>query len=107
MVAQNNHVVFAAMREQLWSDLETTCDVVLDGDDHTAAVVARDRLPGLVAGLRALLAQHTPDANGHCRQCRVGRWWHRTPVPCRVLLEFRLARDHMVDRRPRHRLRRH
>jgi hypothetical protein len=75
MMARNNNVVFAAIQDRLWSDLETTCDIMLDGDDHTAAVTARGEFPGLIAGLRALLAQHTPDANGHCRQCRAGRWW--------------------------------
>jgi hypothetical protein len=104
MSARNNNVVFAALRDRLWSDLETTCDIVLDGDDRTAAVAARGELPGLIAGLRALLARHVPDANGHCTQCRAGRWWRRAPVPCRVLLEFQLARDDAPTRRPRHRL---
>jgi hypothetical protein len=103
-VAGNNNVVFAALRDRLWSDLDAVVDVVLDGDDHTAAVVARGELPGLIAGLHALLAQHVPDANGHCRHCRAGRWWRRTPVPCRALLEFQLARDDAPTRRPRHRL---
>jgi hypothetical protein len=103
-VAGNNNVVFAALRDRLRSDLDAVIDVVLDGDDHTTAVVARSELPGLVAGLHALIAQHVPDANGHCRYCRAGRWWRRTPVPCRALLEFRLARDDALTHRPRHRL---
>ncbi|WP_146173932.1 hypothetical protein [Saccharothrix carnea] len=103
-VAGNNNVVFAALRDRLWSDLDAVVDVVLDGDDRTVAAVARGELPSLVAGLQALLAQHVPDANGHCRQCRAGRWWRRTPVPCRALLEFQLARDNALTHRPRHRL---
>ncbi|MEU4449506.1 hypothetical protein AB0K14_40635 [Actinosynnema sp. NPDC050801] len=104
MVASNNNVVFAALRERLWADLDAMCDVVLGGDDHTVAVVTRGELPGLIAGLQALLALHVPDENGHCRQCRSGRWWRRVPVPCRVLLEFQLARDDAVTHQPRHRL---
>lgn len=104
MVARNNNVVFAALHERLWGDLEAMCDVVLDGDDRTAAVVARGELPALIAGLHALLALHVPDENGHCQQCRGGRWWRRVPVPCRVLLEFQLARDDTATHRPRHRL---
>lgn len=88
MVAQNILVTFAVI------------------GDRTAAVVARDQLPGLVAGPQALLAQHAPDANGHCRQCRAGHWRRRAPVPCRLLLKFQLARDDAAHRRPLHRLRR-
>ena len=104
MVARNNNVVFTALRERLWADLDAACDVVLAGDDHTAAVVARGELPSLIAGLQALLAQHVPDANGHCRECRGGRWWRRVPVPCRALLKFQLARDDAATHQPRHRL---
>ncbi|MEU4767728.1 hypothetical protein AB0H12_31205 [Actinosynnema sp. NPDC023794] len=101
MVAQNNHVVFAAIRDQLWSDLEATCDVVLEGDDHAAALAARTQLPGLIAGLRAPVAQHTPDANGYYRQCRTRRWWRRIPALCHALVKFRLTRDDSIDHRLR------
>ncbi|MFE2752346.1 hypothetical protein ACFXGA_10130 [Actinosynnema sp. NPDC059335] len=103
-VARNNNVVFAALCDRLWSDLDALRDVVLDGDEHTVADVARTEVPGLAAGLQALLALHVPDANGHCTHCRAGRWWRREPVPCRALLEFQLARDNATGHHPRHRL---
>lgn len=105
MVGQNDTVVFAALRERLWSDLDATYDRILDADDRTAAEEARAHLPGLIAGLHTLLEQHVPDAEGHCGHCGGGRWWRRVSVPCQVLLTFQLARQQASTSRPRHRRR--
>ncbi|WP_158854640.1 hypothetical protein [Saccharothrix deserti] len=104
-MTRDNKVVFGALQEEVFAHLDAACDIALEGDEHAAASTARAELPRLVAGLRVLLAQHVPDANGHCRSCRVGRWWRRTPVPCRVLLEYQLAVCEGSTHQPKHRSR--
>lgn len=87
----HNLVTFASVQEDLLGQLELARDVVVHGDEQAAASVARSELPRFVAGLRALVERHQPDADGFCQECRTGRWWRRPRVPCQVLLEFRLA----------------
>lgn len=99
-----NNLVSAEVRREVLAHLELACDVAMNGDDPAAASVARRELPGLVAGLRALLAEHVFDVNGYCRTCRSSRWWRRTPGPCTALLTFRLGMTRGTEApRARHR----
>jgi hypothetical protein len=52
--------------------------------------LARLELPRVVAALRALLADHRPDADGRCPTCRT-RLFTRAPAPCRAYLTMHLC----------------
>ncbi|OLR94262.1 hypothetical protein [Actinokineospora bangkokensis] len=52
--------------------------------------LARLELPRVVSALRALLAEHHPDADGRCPTCRT-RLFSRAPAPCRALLTTHLC----------------
>jgi len=60
------------------------------GDQHAAAMVARFELPRLVEALKAVLDEHSPDANGRCPSCRTRRFG-RAPAPCRAYLTAHLC----------------
>ena len=92
-----NEVVFFNLREAMLSRLDRAVDVVAKGHRHDAVSCARRELPRLVAGLRALIALHTPDADGYCGECRGGRWWRRQHSPCRVLLAYYIAAKEFDD----------
>ncbi|MGW5050197.1 hypothetical protein [Actinokineospora sp. NPDC004072] len=64
-------------------DLDRRC---ADGEAHLAAA----ELPRVVAALRALLADHKPDAAGRCPTCRT-RLLGRSPAPCRAYLTAHLC----------------
>ncbi|WP_146108050.1 hypothetical protein V5P93_005337 [Actinokineospora auranticolor] len=61
----------------------------VDGD-AAATRLARAELPRIVAALRALLAEHSPDENGRCPSCRT-RLFTRAPAPCRAYLTAHLC----------------
>jgi hypothetical protein len=86
-----NEVVFATLRDSMLHELDSTVDTVTRGHQRDAVSVARQELPRLVAGLRALIALHVPDEEGFCVQCGRGRWWRRQHAPCRVLLAYHIA----------------
>lgn len=86
-----NYVSYNEIRAAVVADLDRVRDIAEDGDDETVVAVARSEVPALLAGTRALISLHRPDDKGRCRACRGGRWWRRRPVPCRPLLEFKLA----------------
>jgi hypothetical protein len=60
------------------------------GDQRAAAAVARFELPRLVAALKAVLDEHSPDENGRCPSCRTSRFG-RAPAPCRAYLTAHLC----------------
>jgi len=107
-MSTHNQVVFANLSDDVLGQLEHACDVAVNGDIESVAAMACLEVPRFVAGLRVLLEEHVPDANGYCQRCTAGRWWRRTHVPCRVYLEYRLAsgaHDRDPVRSPRHRAR--
>lgn len=107
MTSMANEVVFVNLRESLLFKLDHAVEVVVEGRECDVVSFARQELPRLVSGLRALIAQHEPDADGYCRQCKRGSWWRRHHAPCRVLLAYHLAVDGQNPdpqvRRARHR----
>jgi len=105
MIGTDDALVFRAVRENVLGQFADVVDVAVNGDREAAAEVARRHLPRLVAGLRALLADHVPDADGHCAACGSRR--RRGPRLCRQLTEFQLAivaYDQNPLRAARHRL---
>jgi hypothetical protein len=60
------------------------------GDERAAAAIARFELPRLVAALRAVLDEHSPDEHGRCPSCRTRRFG-RAPSPCRAYLTAHLC----------------
>jgi hypothetical protein len=60
------------------------------GDERAAATVARFELPRLVAALKAVLDEHSPDEFGRCARCRTGRFG-RAVAPCRAYLTAHLC----------------
>lgn len=100
-------MTFRALHEDLLREFAAITDVAVNGDRDAAAEIARRHVPRLVAGLRAVLAEHVPDEQGQCAVCVSGRWWRRGPRLCRLLTEFRLAMvtyDQKPLSRARHRL---
>ena len=57
---------------------------------HGVTDLARLELPRVIAALRALLADHHPDADGRCPTCRT-RLFTRAPAPCRAYLTMHLC----------------
>lgn len=58
--------------------------------DREAALLSRAELPRVVAALRALLEEHSPDDDGRCPTCRT-RLFTRAPAPCRAYLTAHLC----------------
>lgn len=86
-----NLIVFETVAAELVGYLKTVETVAAQGDDSSAASVARRELPALVGGLLAFIGQHAPDADGRCRRCRTGLLGRRVHAPCPVFLSLRLA----------------
>ncbi|MFI9811435.1 hypothetical protein [Saccharothrix variisporea] len=97
-----NYVSYNEIRAGVIARLDRVSDIAEDGEDEAVICVAREEVPALLAGTRALISLHRPDDQGRCRACRGGRWWRRRPVPCRPLLEFQLAVHTASTGRGRH-----
>ena len=83
--------VFSQLDKSLHEHLATLVRLAATGDDGTAADLARSELPRVVAAVKALLDEHTPDDRGRCPTCRT-RWWsRRLPSPCRAYLTTQLC----------------
>ncbi|MFC6089027.1 hypothetical protein Q5530_18650 [Saccharothrix sp. BKS2] len=83
--------VFSQLDKSLHEHLATLVRLAATGDDETAADLARSELPRVVAAVKALLDEHTPDDRGRCPTCRT-RWWsRRLPSPCRAYLTTQLC----------------
>ncbi len=105
MTGTDDALVFRAVRENVLGQLADLADIAVNGDRDTAAEIARRHLPRLLAGTRALLADHVPDSDGHCVAC--ASRWRRGPRLCRQFIEFQLAivaYDDKPVRPARHRL---
>lgn len=100
MASMTNEVVFVNLREAMFGRLDRAVDIVTRGHQRDAIAFARRELPRLVAGLRALIALHAPDAEGYCRECRRGRWWRRQHSPCLALLAYYIAVKEFDDQPP-------
>lgn len=87
----SNLVLFSELRSRLDDHLDRIACVAVQGAADVAVVVMRQDVPGLVAALRVLAAEHEPDENGRCRKCRTGLFWRRVSAPCRMLLDVHLA----------------
>ena len=83
--------VFSQLDRSLREHLATLLRLASTGDDETAVELARCELPRVVAAVRALLDEHTPDEHGRCPTCRTRRWSRRLPSPCRAYLGAQLA----------------
>ncbi|WP_367136930.1 hypothetical protein [Saccharothrix sp. HUAS TT1] len=86
--------VFSQLDRSLREHLATLVRLASTGDDETAVELARCELPRVVAAVRALLDEHTPDDHGRCPTCRTRRtrrWSRRLPSPCRAYLGAQLA----------------
>ncbi|MBW4720026.1 hypothetical protein [Saccharothrix obliqua] len=83
--------VFSQLDKSLHEHLAALERLAATGDEETAAELARAELPRVVAALKALLDEHTPDEHGRCPTCRTNRWSRRLPAPCRAYLGAQLA----------------
>ena len=86
------------MSSPIFGQLETSlADYLTDityraqfGDERAVSTVARFELPRLVAALKAVLDEHSPDEHGRCPRCRTRRFG-RAPAPCRAYLTAHLC----------------
>ncbi|CAL9372652.1 hypothetical protein SUDANB95_00893 [Actinosynnema sp. ALI-1.44] len=83
--------VFSQLDKSLHEHLATLVRLAATADDDTAVELARSELPRVVAALKALLDEHTPDEHGRCPTCRTRRFSRRLPSPCRAYLGAQLA----------------
>ncbi|WP_433263536.1 hypothetical protein ACQPZF_32490 [Actinosynnema sp. CS-041913] len=83
--------VFSQLDKSLHEHLDAVVRLATTGDDETATELARSELPLVVAALRALLDEHTPDEHGRCQTCRTKRFSRKLPAPCRAYLGVQLA----------------
>ncbi|GAB2986734.1 hypothetical protein GCM10027184_44080 [Saccharothrix stipae] len=83
--------VFSQLDRSLHEHLATLVRLAATGDDDTAVELARCELPRVVAAVKVLLDEHTPDEHGRCPKCRTRRWSRRLPSPCRAYLGAQLA----------------
>jgi hypothetical protein len=83
--------VFSQLDRSLHEHLATLVRLASTGDDETAVELARCELPRVVAAVKALLDEHTPDVHGRCPTCRTRRWSRRLPAPCRAYLGAQLC----------------
>ncbi|MFI9816405.1 hypothetical protein [Saccharothrix variisporea] len=86
--------VFSQLDKSLHDHLAALVHLSATADDPTAADLARTELPRVVAALRALLDEHTPDPHGRCPTCRTHRsrrFSRKLPSPCRAYLGAQLA----------------
>lgn len=97
-------VVFNELYRKMRDYLSQVDQIVQQGSDRDALVVARDELPKITDALHALFAGHQPDERGRCRRCTAGRWWRRHPAPCRVFLDAQIALFDQDARHGRHAL---
>jgi hypothetical protein len=82
--------VFSQLDKSLHEHLATIVRLAARGDDETLAELARSELPRVVAAVKALLDEHTPDEHGRCPTCRTS-WRRRLPAPCRAYLSAQLC----------------
>jgi hypothetical protein len=83
--------VFSQLDRSLHEHLAALVRLASTGDDETAVELGRYELPRVVAAVKALLDEHTPDEHGRCPTCRTRRWSRRLPVPCRAYLGTQLC----------------
>jgi hypothetical protein len=83
--------VFSQLDRSLHEHLATLVRLASTGDDETAVGLARSELPRVVAAVKALLDEHTPDDHGRCPTCRTRRWSRRRPSPCRAYIGAQLC----------------
>jgi hypothetical protein len=86
-----DRVLGEVLRRAVWDRLHTLEEVANSADDDSVLLVARSELPRLVAGWRAVLADHSPDLRGHCPAC--SSFWRPWVAPCTVWLS---AYKHLV-----------
>lgn len=92
--------------DQIVSDYLDDVEHLLQQADATSvAVMAPTELARTVHALRAILADHAPDASGRCHRCATRRpwswaWWRvswRRAWPCRT---WQTAHQHLVTAAP-------
>ncbi|RKT56795.1 hypothetical protein [Saccharothrix australiensis] len=94
--------VFSQLDKSLHEHLDALVRLASDGDDGTAAALARSELPRVVAAVKALLDEHAPDEHGRCPTCRTRRFSRRLPAPCRAYLGAQLAMTVAAEAPGRH-----
>ena len=86
-----DRVLGEVLRAAVWDRLHSLEEVANCADDDSVLVVVRSELPRLVAGWRAVLADHSLDIRGHCPAC--SSFWRPWVAPCTVWLS---AYKHLV-----------
>ncbi|MGH3437686.1 MAG: hypothetical protein ACRDRN_14575 [Sciscionella sp.] len=84
-------VVYRELHESVRHRLADLEALSATSDGPATAELAREELPKLIAGLRALLEAHQPDGRGHCPTCRRRLLRRRSPSPCRAYLSTYLC----------------
>lgn len=86
-----DQVLGQILRQAVWERLDSLDELANSADNGSLLSVARNELPRLAHGWRALLTSHVPDPRGRCPECS-SRWRSRA-TSCSV---WRAAHEHLV-----------
>jgi hypothetical protein len=87
-----DQVLGQMLRRAGWERLDMLDELASSADNGSLVSVARNELPRLTHGWRALLAAHAPDPRGRCPECS-SRWRPRAAL-CSV---WRAAHEHLIS----------
>jgi hypothetical protein len=86
-----DEVLASALQGAVFGQLDYLDHLARDGDEQSKAALADSEICRLTDAFRALLADHAPDEQGHCRACRAMPWRRR--ARCTV---WKAAYRHLV-----------
>lgn len=86
-----DQVLGQILRQAVWERLDMLDELASGADNGALLSVARNELPRLAHGWRALLASHVPDPRGRCPEC--SSYWRSRATLCSV---WRAAHAHLI-----------
>jgi hypothetical protein len=87
-----DQVLGQILRQAVWERLDMLDELASSADNGSLLSVARNELPRLTHGWRALLASHVPNPRGRCPEC--SSHWRSRRTSCSV---WSAAHEHLVS----------
>ncbi|MBE1573884.1 hypothetical protein ACFORH_16125 [Amycolatopsis roodepoortensis] len=86
-----DEVLTAALRDAVFDRLDYLDRLAGESDQHSKAALADTEIVRLTYAFRALLAEHSSDERGRCKQC--SGWLRSRRHPCSV---WNIAHRHLL-----------
>ncbi|HET6287640.1 MAG TPA: hypothetical protein VFG15_12940 [Amycolatopsis sp.] len=86
-----DEVLTAALRDAVFDRLDYLDRLAGESDQHSKAALADTEIVRLTYAFRALLAEHSTDERGRCKQC--SGWLRLRRHPCSV---WNIAHRHLL-----------